>query len=75
MSGSLTKLHCEIDDSTTLQIYQLVKRDMKNILPASQPFIWVTCLASCQMPAQNRGNGYAGYTIDRIIPPVDFWRF
>ena len=39
MSESLTKLHCEIDDSTTLQIAHLVNRHLKKTFPASQPFI------------------------------------
>ena len=39
MSESLTKLHYEIDDSTTLQIAHLVNRHLKKTLPASQPFI------------------------------------
>ena len=39
MSESLTKLHYEIDDSTTLQMAHLVDRHLKKTLPASQPFI------------------------------------
>ena len=39
MFESLTKLQCEIDDSTTLQIAHLVNRHLKKTFPASQPFI------------------------------------
>ena len=70
MSESLTKLHCEIDDSTTLQIAHLVNGHLKKTFPASPPFIYQKFRENLKTLGVAVQSKLAGFSLKQLVSEI-----